>query len=130
MKARNAYTPLRRRDDFRRLHAQGRRKGDALLQVRVLAATTMTVDAPFRMGILTTKKYGSAVERNRFRRLVREAIRLLAPELAPGWEFLVLPRDARDAKMPAVLASLRYLLSAAGVPRRDDTVANSGGLPS
>ncbi len=34
MRAPAVYTPLRRRADFTRVHTQGRRKGDALLQVR------------------------------------------------------------------------------------------------
>jgi len=118
MHAPSVYTPLRRRADFRRLHGQGQRKSDVRLQVRVLRRPDNPPwAAPIRLGILVTKKYGPAVERNRFKRLVRTAIRALAPELAPGWDILVLPRAARDAKMQDVLASLSAVLAALGVLR-------------
>mgnify|MGYP001203921513 CR=1 FL=1 len=37
MRASEIYAPLRKRADFRRVHQQGRRKSDGLLQVRVAA---------------------------------------------------------------------------------------------
>lgn len=111
MRARDIYAPLRTRADFSRVHQQGRRKSDVLLQVRVAPRPP---DAPpaglIRLGILVTKKYGSAVARNRFKRVVRAAIRALGAGLSPGWDILVLPRAAQDATMPLVLASLHSLL--------------------
>ncbi len=46
-----------------------------------------------RLGISTPRRYGNAVRRNRFRRLVREAFRALASELGP-YDFLVSPRKS------------------------------------
>lgn len=116
MRTRACYTPLRRQADFRRVHAQGRRKGDARLQVRALHLPTAERGAaPIRLGILVGKKYGSAVERNRFKRLVRAAICALGTELAPGWDVLVLPRAVHQAHMPEVRDSLRNLLGELGV---------------
>ena len=112
------YTPLRRRRDIHRVHVQGRRKGDALLQVRVLPTPTdVVMTAPIRLALLVSKKYGSAVERNRFKRVVRAALRALAPELRPGWDVLVLPRAAHAVKMPEIRASLDTLLTELGVVR-------------
>jgi ribonuclease P protein component len=65
--------------------------------------------------MIVSKKYGSAVERNRFKRVVRAAFRALAAELTPGWDVLVLPRAAHGVKMTEVLVALRQLLSALGV---------------
>lgn len=110
------YTPLRRRADFQRVHAQGRRKGDARLQVRVAPTpATAKVQTPLRLGILVTKKYGNAVQRNRFKRLVRAALRSLGAELPSGWDILVLPRAAADAKMPDIRESLRWGLRELGL---------------
>jgi ribonuclease P protein component len=118
MRIRDIYAPLRRRADFSRVHQQGRRKSDAVLQVRLAPRPAdVPSDARIRLGILVTKKYGSAVERNRFKRLVRAAIRALGPDLTSGWDLLVLPRAAHDATMPVVLASLRSLLGMLGAVR-------------
>ena len=118
MPARALYTPLRHRADFQRVRSRGQRKGDALLQVRALptpATVTMTTD--IRLGMPVSKKYGSAVERNRFKRLVRAALQELRSELAPRWDLVILPREAHGVKMPEVLASLRFLCGGIGVLR-------------
>ena len=118
MQARASYTSLRRRADFSRVHVQGQRKGDALLQVRVLPRpASVTVQSPIRLGIIVSKKFGSAVERNRFKRIIRAAIRALGPEFIPDWDVLVLPREAHEVKMSEVYASLRRLLGTLGVLR-------------
>lgn len=121
MRERAVYTPLRRKRDFGRVHTQGRRKGDARLQVRVATRPAAVQDpAPVRLGIIVGKKYGSAVARNRFKRLVRAALRTLGPALTPGWDILVLPRnDAHTANMPEILGSLQLLLGILGVIRME-----------
>ena len=117
MRACEHYTSLRRRAEFSRVHRQGRRKGDALLQVRVLPHPAAGVEPlpPVRLGIIVSKKFGASVARNRFKRLVRAALRTLAPELSRGWDLLVLPREAQGVTMLDVLTSLRQLLSALGL---------------
>jgi ribonuclease P protein component len=118
MRPHDIYTPLRKRADFSRVHQQGRRKSDGLLQVRVVAQPPgTTTGGLIRLGILVTKKFGSAVMRNRFKRLVRAAFRALGPDLTPGWDILVLPRAVHEAKMPEVEASLRALLGMLGIMR-------------
>lgn len=118
MRARAVYSSLRRRGDFTRVHQRGQRKGDARLQVRVLRRPAgVQVESPIRLGIIVSKKFGSAVERNRFKRIVRAAIRELGEEFTPGWDILVLPREAHDVKMPDIRASLQALLGALGILR-------------
>ncbi|MHB0936146.1 MAG: ribonuclease P protein component [Armatimonadota bacterium] len=112
------YTPLRRRSDFQRLHARGQRKGDTLLQVRVLPTPPQVPrTAPIRLGILVSKKYGSAVERNRFKRIVRAALQEIVDELQPGWDILVLPRATHESKMQEIRDSFRRLLGELGIVR-------------
>ena len=127
MYGRTVYTSLRRRADFQRLHAQGRRKGDTVLQVRALPTPSQVpLASPLRLGILVSKKYGSAVERNRFKRIVRAALRSLREACVPGWDILILPREARGVKMPEIRDALRRLLSALGVTRDTDPRRTEG----
>ena len=123
MRRRALYTSLRKRAEFSRVHARGRRKGDALLQVRVQPRpASAAATAPLRLGIIVSKKFGSAVARNRFKRVVRAAFMTCAAELTPGWDILVLPRDAHGVTMEQVRQSLWCLLSELGV-RQTPSVA-------
>ena len=71
-----------------------------------------------RLGISTPRGYGGSVQRNRFRRLVREAFRSLAPELGSG-DYLVSPR--RHLERPTLEGLRRDLIrtrTAEPAPRR------------
>ncbi len=60
-----------KRDVFRRVYEEGRK-----IQFRYFTAFVLTKPADgTRIGITTTRKMGNSVERNRARRLVREAFR-------------------------------------------------------
>lgn len=52
-----------------------------------------TEDEPeFRYGLITGRKLGGAVVRNRIRRLLREVIRAHRAEIAPGWHLVLIGR--------------------------------------
>ena len=54
---------------------------------------------------------GTAVKRNRAKRLLREAVRSLLPSIAPGWDILLIARPPLLAcKMPEVREALLMLL--------------------
>lgn len=66
-----------------------------------------------RLGITTTKKIGNAVERNRARRLIKEAYRLLEPDYMKSASYdivIVARRKAVFAKMQHVKDSLAKVL--------------------
>src|ERR1700749_2373723 len=60
----------------------------------VLIQSRARDDAPLvRAGFTATKRIGGAVERNRAKRRLREAARLLLPELAsPGFDYVFIAR--------------------------------------
>lgn len=59
---------------------------------------------PARIGLITSRKVGGAVVRNKIRRRLREIVRLFRPQLAKG-NWLVIVAKPRAAK--ATLSELR-----------------------
>jgi ribonuclease P protein component len=75
-----------------------------------------------RYAIIAGKKIGKAHERNRCKRLVREAVRHLDPELAQGYDVVFILRggvdeltgfDAADASLREIFRRARLLIAAA-----------------
>ncbi|MEO2089082.1 MAG: ribonuclease P protein component [Gemmataceae bacterium] len=62
-----------------------------------------------RVGLSVSRKVGNAVARNRYKRLFREAFRLLQHELPPGLDFILIPRSGPEPTLEQVKASLAKL---------------------
>lgn len=75
--------------DFQRAKNQGQR-----LAVGCLALNWMEMAGATRLGVITSKKIGSAVVRTRARRLLREAFRLHQHELAKPAELVLVARNS------------------------------------
>ena len=93
---------LKRREDISRLFDVGVRVSDE--QMALLAAPN-ELDLP-RFGVGVGKKHGSAVQRNRIKRLCREAFRLSRADMPPGWDYFVLPGTEAQLTLDGVRASL------------------------
>jgi ribonuclease P protein component len=82
---------LKRRAEFLRVAAKGRK---APMPGLVLQALAREDDAPARLGFTVTKKVGNAVVRNRTRRRLKEAARLLLAERkVHGVDLVLIGRD-------------------------------------
>ena len=77
---------IRRRADYVAVYDGGRKIGGRLMTVFFLETRQ---ERP-RLGIAATRKYGSSVQRNRAKRLVREAFRRHKP--AASLDIVVIPR--------------------------------------
>ena len=65
-----------------------------------------------RLGISVGRAYGSAVRRNRVKRLIREAFRRVRYQLPAGIDLIVVPRRGGDEPVVSDLQdSLRLLAS-------------------
>lgn len=82
------FLPIKENRDYRRIYTKGRSYVSPMLVTYVLKNRSNTV----RIGITTGKKTGNAVKRNRSRRVIREAFRLIAPQVKTGYDFIFVAR--------------------------------------
>jgi ribonuclease P protein component len=105
---------LKRRAEFLRVAAKGRK---APMPGVVLQALARGDAGPARIGFTVTRKVGNAVVRNRTRRRLKEAARLLLREHpVAGVDLVLVGRDKTRARPFAALQDdLRRALAKAGV---------------
>ena len=108
--------PICRNNDFRRIYARGKSYVSPLVVVYALKNRTKNV----RVGITTSKKVGNAVQRNRSRRVIREAFRAPAPRVRPGFDLVLVARGKTPyVKSTDVRRQLERQLQAAGLLREE-----------
>jgi ribonuclease P protein component len=105
---------LKRRAEFLRVAAKGRK---APMPGLVLQALPRDDDAPARLGFTVTKKVGNAVVRNRTRRRLKEAARLLlADQPVTGVDLVLIGRDGtRKRDFRALQADITRALTKTGI---------------
>ena len=86
---------IRQGRDFKRVRNQGQRlvKGCLIANWMPLAA-----GSPARLGVITSRKVGGAVERSRARRFLREAFRLHRQELEQAVDLVLVARPSIAGK--------------------------------
>jgi ribonuclease P protein component len=95
---------LSRSEDFKRVRRTGKSYAHPLV---VLVAQSGEASQNTRVGVAAGKTTGTAVHRNRAKRLLREALRPHLASLASGWDLVLI---ARPALVTATLEDTRTAL--------------------
>ncbi|PDW04850.1 ribonuclease P protein component [Candidatus Viridilinea mediisalina] len=104
---------LRRPEQFRRVRQEGRSLHTPLLTLQVLTGRRRRI----RCGFVVTKRLGTAVQRNRAKRRLREAVRLALPSLNLGYDLVFVVRSPELITLPfdALRQRIEQLLRRAGL---------------
>ncbi|HEY8345802.1 MAG TPA: ribonuclease P protein component [Symbiobacteriaceae bacterium] len=108
---------LKSRLAFQAVYTQGRSVANRAAVLYVLAQEK---GSPTKVGFAAGRKLGSAVVRNRARRRIREAVRLLWSRVKPGYHLVLIARQgALDLPFGELQARVAELLERAGVLRKE-----------
>jgi|SRR5579875_2137245 len=107
---------LRCSADFRRVYERRRSVSDDHLIIYACEN-----GLPYsRLGLSVSRKRGTAVQRNRLRRLCREAFRLTRHEMPRGLDLILIPRRAELPSLAELKQALpRLVRQVAGKLRRE-----------
>ncbi len=97
---------LRRPADFRRVYDRRRSASDGWLIVYACPNGLSYL----RLGLSVSRKVGGAVQRNRLRRLYREAFRLTRHQMPVGLDLVVIPRKPEAPTLDDLKKSLPRLV--------------------
>jgi ribonuclease P protein component len=111
---------LTRSEDFKRVRRIGKSYAHPLVVLVAQANETSTHHT--RVGVAAGKTTGTAVHRNRAKRLLREAMRPYLASLASGWDLILIARPALlTATLEDTRAALLNLLQRAKILPADES---------
>lgn len=93
---------LRHAADFSRVYGRKIRAGDHSLLIFADASP----QSDTRIGLSVSKKHGNAVQRQRIKRLLREAFRLEQHQIPAGLDLILIPRVGSGAGLTEYRSSL------------------------
>ncbi|HLF75268.1 MAG TPA: ribonuclease P protein component [Anaerolineales bacterium] len=116
---------LTRSEDFKRVRRFGKSYAHPL--VVLIALKSEKNDQPrVRVGVAAGRTAGTAVYRNRAKRLLREAMRSLIPGIAPGLDLILIARSGlTSATLEETRQALLTLLQRAQVLVPEHETGNS-----
>lgn len=111
----NEIDTLKSKEDFDRLYGRSRSAGSRHV-VLLFRKNGMSVS---REAFIASKKVGNSVQRNRARRLMKEAFRTSGMRLSAGYDVAFIARNTiTDAKCADVQRSIEAALTRAGIAGR------------
>ena len=103
---------LKKTRDFQLVYKKGKSASSKYMVIILLKNHAGTN----RLGVSVSKKMGHAVIRNRIRRRLKEAFRLLDVRLNRGYDLIILPRQPIcDATFAEIETQMRYCLRKHGI---------------
>ena len=107
---------LRKKEDFDALYKSGKSSGSKYV-VLLYRKNGLSVN---RFAFVASKKVGGSVERNRAKRLMREAFRLSELELSKGYDLLFIARNTiTESKCADVQKSIEAAEKRAGLAGKE-----------
>ena len=98
------YFRLKKQADFQRLFQKGKRAFSPSLTIVYRPSDKMT------MGISVGKRHGKSVVRNRIKRLLREAFRSAAPQMAGVYNVVLIPKVSEEYAYNTFEQHLRWII--------------------
>src|SRR5262245_66601042 len=99
---------LRKSEEFRRVYNRRRSVSDECLIVYGCENGLEYL----RLGLSVSRKFGGAVQRNRLRRLYREAFRLTRADMPGGLDLILIPRAPKPPTLDRLKIALPKLVNA------------------
>jgi ribonuclease P protein component len=96
---------LTKSSDIQRVRRLGKSYAHPLIVLIALSNDT----GISRFAVIAGRSVGNAVQRNRAKRMIREAVRSFLPMIAPGWDVILL------ARKPITAASSQQLQESVGI---------------
>lgn len=98
------YYRLKKQADFQKLFNKGKRAFTPSLSVVYRPSERMT------MGISVGKKHGKSVQRNRIKRLLREAFRAVQEEINGTYSIVLIPKVCEEYSVKNFEKQLRWII--------------------
>lgn len=127
---------LKRHSDYQRVYADSRKQFSASMTYFFAVQPHAKGDSPARVGLTAGRVLGKAVERNRIKRRMREAVRRHLGGLPPGVDVVLHPRksvmtmdfEALDREVGTIFARIADRLAQQAGGRESAPSREAGGL--
>lgn len=83
---------LKKNHEFRRVYSKGQKFFGQFISISIYPSTLSNLT---KLGVTLSKKYGSSVQRNLFKRRAREVFRLLQETFPKGSHWVIQPKGAK-----------------------------------
>lgn len=98
------YLRLKKQSDFQKLFQKGKRAFAPSLMLIFFSSSTP------RMGISIGKKHGKSVQRNRIKRLIREAFRSVSSQMQGSHFIVIVPKVCEDYSFHTFQKHLQWII--------------------